>query len=206
MQTILQNKLLFGTNNPGKLKELRALLSCLPDVEGLSTEQVGIQFSVDESGSTYQANALLKAEAYSAASGLPCLADDSGLEVEALGGAPGLHSARFSPMPGAGDADRRGLLIAKLKAYAPPWIARFRAVIAIVVPGGAPFFAEGVCEGEIIAEERGQAGFGYDPIFFIPRLNKTMAELPDDLKNSLSHRARAFQEALPYLQSLFKVQ
>jgi len=131
---------------------------------------------------------------------LVTLADDSGLEVDALGGQPGLHSARYVTRPEATDADRRQLLLERLEGQPKPWRARFRCWVAVVAPDGRTQLAEGVCEGEILPEERGQNGFGYDPIFLIPELGKSMAELSMEQKNRLSHRARAVQAALPLLE------
>lgn len=194
-------KLLIATNNPGKINEIQELLQGL-DVKLVTPEQLGILLEVEESGKTYEENALLKGLAFCQASGLLTLADDSGLEVDALGGLPGLHSARFSPKPGATSADRRVLLLQKLAGISRPWKARFRCLIALVSPNGEEYLSEGVCPGEIIPEERGENGFGYDPIFFLPDLNLTMAELPMFEKNKRSHRALAVMAALPQLMDL----
>jgi XTP/dITP diphosphohydrolase len=123
------------------------------------------------------------------------MADDSGLEVEALGGSPGVHSRRFSPLPDATDADRRKLLLNALTAHARPWSARFCCSVAIATPDGKLHQAEGSCRGEIIPEERGKGGFGYDPIFLISEIGRTMAELSMAEKNQLSHRARRGRSA-----------
>jgi XTP/dITP diphosphohydrolase len=128
------------------------------------------------------------------------LGDDSGLEVDALDGLPGLHSHRFCPIPNANDADRRKYLLERLGDKPRPWTARFRATIAIALPSGEVKLATGRCEGEIIPIERGANGFGYDPIFFIPEIGYTMAELEMNKKNQLSHRARAIQNAIPILK------
>jgi XTP/dITP diphosphohydrolase len=189
-------KLLIATYNPGKLREIKSLLE-EADLELISPEQIGLKLSIAEIGSSYAENAAIKANAFATASGLLTLADDSGLEVEALGGEPGLHSARFVSKPGATDADRRRLLLERLNAIHRPWNARFRCVVAIVQPGDREKFSEGVCIGEIIPEERGQNGFGYDPIFLIPEIGKTMAELSMHEKNRLSHRAQAVQACFP---------
>ncbi|HSQ26820.1 MAG TPA: RdgB/HAM1 family non-canonical purine NTP pyrophosphatase [Anaerolineales bacterium] len=194
-------KLLLATNNHGKLKEFLALLDD-SSIELMIPSQLRLELSVDESGDTYAENAALKARAFANASGLLTLADDSGLEVDALGGQPGIRSARYSTRPGAGDADRRAYLLEKLAGRSGPWTARFRCVIAIAKPEGEIFFAEGVCPGQIILEERGEQGFGYDPIFLLPELGMTMAELPMAEKNRISHRARAVQAAIPILNSL----
>ncbi len=194
-------KLLIASTNPGKLREFQALLGDLP-VELLLPADLGIRLQVEETGSTYAENAALKARAYAAASGLVTLADDSGLEVDALDGAPGLHSARFSPLPGASDADRRALLLERLRESGrpQPWTARFRCAVAVAKPVMPPELAYGSVEGEILPEERGENGFGYDPLFFMPEQGKTMAELPEDQKNRLSHRGRAIENAIPILK------
>lgn len=194
-------KLLIGTNNPGKVRELMAILGELP-MEAVTLNDVGLELDVEETGATYAENAQLKADAFARASGLITLADDSGLEVEALGGAPGVFSARYAGH-GMDDATRRAKLKQALRGVPPPRIARFRCVVAVAQPSNRVDLFEGVCEGEIILEERGSNGFGYDPIFFMPEYGRTMAELPDDLKNQVSHRARAARAALPFLQQLF---
>ena len=199
-------QLLIASSNRGKLREIQAVLAGLP-VELVLPADLGLSIQVDETGATYAENAALKARAYCRASGLLTLADDSGLEVDALNGAPGLHSARFSLKPGASDADRRALLIHTLSGIpmlpgAPGWPAHFHCTVAIADPSGAVYFAEGRCEGFIITKERGHNGFGYDPLFFIPAEKATMAELPEERKNQISHRARALQAALPLLDSL----
>jgi len=194
-------KLLLASNNQGKLIEMRSLLADT-SFQLLLLQDVGVQLKVEESGSTYAENAALKARAGALASGLITLADDSGLEVAALGGKPGLYSARYAQKPGASDADRRAFLLQELAQQARPWPARFRCTVAIATPAGEIYFTEGECSGEIIPEERGTNGFGYDPIFFIPCLGKTMAELSTEEKNHISHRAMAMQNARPILTEL----
>ncbi len=196
------NTLLIATENQGKMRELQALLSDLP-LTLVTPSQVGLSLQVQETGQTYAENAALKAVAYAQAANLPALADDSGLEVVALDGAPGLHSARYSPKPGATDADRRAYLLQNLQGKPRPWQARFHATIAVVVPGGGVKFAEGYCPGEIIPQERGTGGFGYDPIFLLDDLGRTMAELDMDEKNRLSHRAQAVMQARQILRAVF---
>ncbi len=186
--------LLLASNNQGKLVEIQALLQNM-GFELLTPDMLGIKMQVEEDGRTYAENAARKAVAYANASGLLTLGDDSGLEVDALGGAPGLYSARFSPKTGATDADRRAYLLERLSGIPEPWTARFRCVIALAAPGGELFFTEGICPGQVISEERGQNGFGYDPIFLLTELGKTMAELNMSEKNQLSHRARAIMAA-----------
>lgn len=195
-------RLLIATENQGKMRELQALLSDLP-LALLTPSQVGLSLQVEETGQTYAENAALKAVAYARAANLPALADDSGLEVAALGGAPGLYSARYSPKPGATDADRRAYLLENLSGKPRPWRARFCATIAVTLPGGDVQFAEGFCAGEIIPEERGTDGFGYDPIFLLDELGRTMAELGLDEKNRLSHRARAVIQSREILRAIF---
>jgi len=195
------NKLLLATNNKGKLRELSAILADLP-FELLSPAEIGLELDVPEDGVTYTENATRKALAFQRASGLTCLADDSGLEVDALNGAPGLHSARYSSKPGATDSDRRTYLLKNLRGQPRPWTARFRATVAIADMHGNVQTAEGTCPGEIIPEERGTGGFGYDPIFLLPEHGLTMAELSEETKNRLSHRARAVQAAKQILLSL----
>ncbi len=196
------NKLLIATNNKGKVHEMRDLLKDI-QAELVTPADIGLTLEVDEDGKTYAENAMKKALAFAKASDLISLADDSGLEVDVLNGAPGLHSARYLPKPGATDADRRAFLLQNLKDEPRPWSARFRATIAIAIPGGNIELTEGKCEGEIVPEERGTGGFGYDPIFFIPELGRTMAELAMDEKNRLSHRALAILHAKPILKKIF---
>lgn len=195
--------LLLASNNSGKLREIHDLLKDL-SLNLVTPSQLGIFLDVEESGETYAENAALKAAAYATASGILTLADDSGLEVDILGGLPGLRSARFVPIPEATDADRRAYLLARLHGRSRPWLARFRCVIALAEPDGELYFAEGVCPGEIIPEERGQNGFGYDPIFLVSGTGSTMAELSLAEKNRLSHRASAVQSARPVLDELIR--
>ena len=189
-------KLLIATNNQGKIEELHELLDDL-GIELDTPSHLGIDLDVVEDGHTYAANAAKKATAFTRASGLISLADDSGLEVDALDGAPGLYSARYGSTGGEklSDAARRKYLLSKLLGKPRPWTAHFHATIAIAIPNGNVQLVEGVCLGEIIPEERGTGGFGYDPIFLLPELGKTMAELGMDEKNRLSHRARAVMNA-----------
>ncbi|HET7144464.1 MAG TPA: non-canonical purine NTP pyrophosphatase, partial [Anaerolineales bacterium] len=157
---------------------------------------------VEEDGRTYAENAAKKAAAFAQASGLLSLADDSGLEVDALDGAPGLYSKRYSPKPNASDADRRAYMIENLRNKPRPWTAHFHATIAIAVPNKDVHVVDGKCYGEIIPAERGSGGFGYDPIFLFPELGRTMAELEMEEKNRLSHRARAVMIAIPMLKKI----
>jgi len=194
-------KLLLATSNPGKIREYRLLLDGLGyQITTLAEE--GITEVVTESGNNYEQNARLKATAYAKLSQSTTLADDSGLEVDALNGKPGVKSARFAG-EAATDAEKISLLLAKLIGI--PWekrTARFKCVIAIASPGSNAEICYGECHGMIALEAKGENGFGYDPIFFLPEIGKTMAELPLDIKNQISHRARASQKARQVLQQL----
>jgi XTP/dITP diphosphohydrolase len=193
-------KLLLATNNPGKVGELQALMADLAGIRLITLDELGIDLEPPETASTYMDNAASKAVAFAAASGLPSLADDSGLEVAALGGAPGVHSARYAPQPGATDADRRAYLLSQLSGKPQPWPARFVSTICLALPNGQTFFANGECRGHIVSKERGSGGFGYDAIFEVEGLGRTMAELTMAEKNQLSHRARAVAQAKQILR------
>jgi len=197
----MSTKLLIATHNRGKLREYAALLANLP-LTLLSPDELGLDLDVVESGDTYADNAAFKANAYAQASGMLSLADDSGLEVAALDGAPGVRSARYAL---GDDADRvKALLRALDKAGTPQEerAARFYCVIVLATPDGRSWSAEGECAGRIIDTPRGSGGFGYDPVFFISSHGCTMAELPSDEKNRISHRARAAQAIQPILERL----
>jgi len=199
-------KLLVGTNNPGKVREYEELLSDLPGtLEITFPAQEGLALDVEESGDTFEENARIKALAYAQASGLPSLADDSGLEVDALGGAPGVHSARYAG-PASNDVDRyRKLLDALSHVPAGQRAARFRCVVALALPDGTLHTAGGTCEGEIGFAPRGEHGFGYDPVFIVAGYDgRTLAELPSDVKNEISHRARALAAIQPVLRKLLR--
>ncbi len=195
-------KLLIATNNPGKVREYEELLADLP-IEIAFPAQEGLDLDVEESGDTFEANARIKAMAFARASGRPTLADDSGLEVDALGGAPGVHSARYAG-PEADDVDRyRKLLTALADVPEGRRSARFRCVVALALPDGPVYTAEGTCEGRIGFEPRGEHGFGYDPVFVVEGYGgQTLAELPPDVKNEISHRARAVEAVRPLLEKL----
>ncbi len=182
--------LILATLNRGKARELGALLGDLPfDVRALVDYPGAL--APEENETTYRGNALLKARAASQLTGACALGDDSGLEVDALGGAPGLYSARYGG-PGLDDAGRCALLLEALHDVPDDRrTARFRCVIAIVDPAGREWVVEGVAEGRITREPRGMSGFGYDPLFYYPPLGKTFAELSDAEKSDVSHRGRA---------------
>jgi XTP/dITP diphosphohydrolase len=195
-------QLLIATNNLGKLREIRQILNT-PDfsLDCLSLTEVGIAQEIAETGDTYAANALLKAEFAARTSGLPSLGDDSGLEVDALGGRPGLYSARYAPT----QPERWTKLLSELKDV--PWekrTATFRCVVALVAPGHETQIVEGNCTGYIGFELKGSGGFGYDPLFFMPEFNCTMAELEEETKNRVSHRGRAVLKAKEILREWAK--
>ena len=196
-------KLLIATNNPGKLREYEELLAdaALP-LQLTFPAQEGIDLDVVESGETFEENAALKARAYALASGLPTLADDSGLEVDALRGAPVVRSARYAG-PGTSDADRYRKLLTALEDVPPDGrAARFRCAVAVALPGGGVETAEGRCEGHIGYEPRGEHGFGYDPVFFFPKYGLTMAQLEPAEKHRISHRGRAVEAIAPLLRQV----
>ncbi len=186
----MHRKLLLATNNQAKVREYRRLLHNLP-FEIVTLAEQGITTVVDEVGERLEENARLKATLLAAESQLLALADDSGLEVDALGGEPGRLSARYAG-EGASDKDRVNYLLSRLKGV--PWPKRsacFRCVIALATPGGEVRFCSGERRGLITFEPSGEQGFGYDPIFYLPELGKTMADLPLEIKNRVSHRGQA---------------
>jgi XTP/dITP diphosphohydrolase len=190
--------LLLATSNPHKVEEFRAIFSDLP-YRLLSLQDIQLDMDVEETGTTFRENAELKAVAYAKASGLLSLADDSGLEIDALGGAPGVYSARF----GGSDfsyPERFRLIFERLKDVpAEQRTARFHCVIMIADPSGYTKSSDGTVEGLITDPPRGPNGFGYDPILYLPDLGKTCAELDPAVKNRISHRGRAAEEARPLL-------
>jgi len=179
-------RLVIASGNAGKLREYRDLLSTA------GVELIAFDSEVDEVGESYTDNARLKAEAALAKSGLPSLGDDSGLEVETLGGFPGIRSARLGPT----QKERTAELLQRLDGVPRPWTARFVCVIALAVPGRDARFFEGECRGEVVPEWRGEAGFGYDPIFLVPGTGKTFGEMPPEEKRKYSHRAAAARALL----------
>jgi XTP/dITP diphosphohydrolase len=191
--------LVIATGNRGKYSEIAALLQGL-DALLVPLDRVGLVEVPPESGESFQENARCKAEFVARAVGRLALADDSGLEVDALGGQPGVMSARFGG-PGKTDADRNRLLLSKLEGIPPERrTARFRCVVAIADPNGLVSVVDGACEGRITLEPRGDYGFGYDPIFEVPSLGRTLAEIGSDVKNRLSHRAKAIAKARTILE------
>ena len=193
--------LVIASGNPGKIREIKAILQGV-ELEIVSAAELGVLLDVKETGSTYAENARQKAIAYQAATGQAVIADDSGLEVDALDGAPGIYSARYSTKPNATDADRRIYLLEQLKNKPLPLTAHFHCTAVLAMPDGRLFETVGRGDGEIIFEERGSGGFGYDPIFYMPDYHATMSEIPASLKNRISHRAKALLAMLPILESL----
>ena len=182
--------LLLATNNPHKVEEFRSIF--LPyDVILQTLADLGTVNDVNENGNTYFENARLKAQAYWQEGQNMVLADDSGLEVNALEGAPGIHSHRFLPDPNATSRDRCLYLLEHLKSSPRPWRASFHCEVVLLTRQGTIFTSHGVCTGQIIPEFRGENGFGYDPIFLVDGTNHTMAELDLATKNQLSHRGKA---------------
>ena len=195
------SKLLLATNNQAKVREYRSLLQNIA-FELVTLAEEGITTTVSEVGESLEENARLKATVLAAQSQLLALGDDSGLEVDALGGEPGRLSARYAGQ-GASDKDRVNYLLSRLKGV--PWqerSARFRCIIAIATPGGEVELCRGECRGFITFEPRGEQGFGYDPVFYLPELDKTMAELPLEIKNQFSHRGQAAGKVYQVLERL----
>ena len=195
-------KLLIATHNQGKVREYQQLLGHLP-LQLVSLDDIGISQDVEETGQTFAENAWLKAHTYSSLGGMLTLSDDSGLEVDALGGDPGVHSARYGGATCATDEDRINLLLANLKEV--PWeqrTARFLCFIAICRPGGVEVSVVGSVAGMIQYKPQGAEGFGYDPVFYLPSFARTIAQLPFEEKNRISHRADASYRAVAALERL----
>jgi len=198
-------RLLIATGNAGKLKEYQSLLGDL-GWQLVSPADIGLTLEVSESGRDYAENAKIKAAGFAKASGLVALADDSGLEVDALGGEPGHLSARYAG-PGADDAQRYVRLLERLRGVPPEKRgARFRCLIAVARPTGETELFEGECRGVVAEAPRGETGFGYDPIFYLPERGRTLAELPLSEKNAVSHRGAAARKARPFLEELLREQ
>lgn len=202
-----RQKLLIATHNQGKVREYRALLADLPlEVTYLDAE--GVEDEVEETGETFEENAILKAKAYAELSGLLTWADDSGLVVDALDGEPGVRSARFGAPAARSDEDRYRLLLGRLEGVPETQrAARFRCVVALSWPDGRIRTTEGACEGRIGLAPAGQHGFGYDPVFLVAEANyqQTMAELEPAIKNRISHRGRAAQQAKEVLGDMLSL-
>ena len=184
-------KLVLASKNKKKLVELNSILNQL-GIEVCSEAEAGVDIDVEETGTTFEENSLLKAEAVMKASGLPAIADDSGLCVDALQGAPGVYSARYGG-EGLDDMGRTRLLLENMRGAFGPRTAKFVSVITCCFPNGDVISARGECPGTIAFAPMGEGGFGYDPVFFVPHLKKTFAQLTAEEKNAISHRGKALE-------------
>jgi len=184
-------KFVIASNNKKKIREMKDILSSL-DIEAVSMADAGVFADPDESGETFEENALIKARTVMERSGLPAIADDSGLSVDALSGAPGVHSARYAE---GTDADRTRKLLSNMRGVKKEDRgAKFVSAIACAFPDGDFFICRGECEGEILFGMQGEGGFGYDPVFFVPEYRMTFAQMPAEVKNKISHRAKAMEK------------
>ena len=193
-------KLILASNNANKLKEFRSLVADL-DIELLSQKEAGCDFEVEETGTTFEENAYLKASAVTEATGIAAVADDSGLCVDALGGEPGIYSARYGLGHAASDEERYRYLLQKMEGVEDR-SARFVCCICCTFPDGSVIRSRGECEGEILLAPKGQNGFGYDPVFHPLCLDKSMAELSPEEKNAISHRGTALRALIEELRKL----
>ena len=194
-------KLVLASKNKKKIAEMNAILNSL-GVEVCSQAEAGVDLEVEETGTTFEENSLLKAKAVMQASGMPAIADDSGLCVDALGGAPGVYSARYGG-EGLDDVGRYQLLLENMKGQSPR-TCRFVSVITCCFPDGEVITARGECEGTLAFAPMGEGGFGYDPIFYVPALKKTFAQLSAEEKNAMSHRGKALEIFKEKLEEHFK--
>ena len=194
-------RIILATQNKGKIRELQELLAD-EEIEVLSLQDIKDWEEVEENGETFADNASLKAKAAVKKTGLIALADDSGLEVDALDGAPGVYSARFAGEPKDDERNNDKLLALLENVPDEQRTGRFRCALVVATPQGDEYLTEGTVEGKILRQRRGTRGFGYDPLFSIPDFGRTMAELSLPQKNKLSHRAQAFRKAVPILQNL----
>ncbi|KAA3663824.1 MAG: XTP/dITP diphosphatase [Chloroflexi bacterium] len=198
----MTNQILVATHNQGKLVEFAEMFNDL-DIEWLSLDDIAVTTDVEETGTTFRENAILKATSYAKETGLLTLADDSGLQVDALDGAPGVYTARYGGK-GLSHEERYQYLLQNIKNVS--WedrTARFRAVIVISTPDGEVLAEEaGVCEGMIALEPAGDGGFGYDPVFFLPEREQTMAQVGTAVKHQISHRGQAVKKIAPRLREI----
>ena len=197
----MSEKFVLATHNPGKLKEMGAILAQF-GVEVVSPRDLGLTVDVEETGTTFAENAMLKAKAICAAAKLPAIADDSGLCVDALNGGPGVYSARYGG-EGLDDKGRYMLLLNSLRGQSTR-TAHFTCAIACAFPNGDPLTAEGRCDGTIAYAPMGEGGFGYDPVFFVPELKKTFGQLTAEEKSAISHRGRALESFIGKLETYLK--
>ena len=194
-------KFVLATHNPGKIQEMQAILSQL-GVEVVSPAELGVDVDVEETGETFAENAMLKAKAICAAAGLPAIADDSGLCVDALNGGPGVYSARYGG-EGLDDAGRTALLLQNMRGQTTR-AAHFACAIACVFPDGKTLTAEGRCDGAVAFAPMGTGGFGYDPVFLVPEKGKTFSQLTEAEKNEISHRGKALRDFAGKLETYLK--
>ena len=197
----MSEKFVLATHNPGKLKEMGAILAQF-GVEVVSPRDLGLTVDVEETGTTFAENAMLKAKAICAAAKLPAIADDSGLCVDALNGGPGVYSARYG-VEGLDDKGRYMLLLNSLRGQSTR-TAHFTCAIACAFPNGDTLTAEGRCDGTIAYAPMGEGGFGYDPVFFVPELKKTFGQLTAEEKSAISHRGRALESFIGKLETYLK--
>lgn len=194
-------KLLLATGNQGKIAEIKEILKELP-IEFVTMKELNIKISPEENGATFEENALIKARELCSVAGIAALADDSGLCVDALHGAPGIYSARYSG-EGAADEENTRLLLENLKDVAQDnRKAHFACVSAIVFPNGEEMTAQGICDGVITIQPIGENGFGYDPVFLVPSLGLTFSQMPEDVKNKISHRAKSLQVLMEKMKNI----
>lgn len=194
---------IVATKNAHKVKEMAALLSDIPDLKLITMTEAGIDADIEENGTTFEENALIKARTVCKLSGKPSLADDSGLSVDALLDAPGIYSARYASVDGENASDEKNIekLLRELSAIpSGERTARFVSALALVFPDGREYVTKGICEGHITREARGNGGFGYDPVFFCPQFGKTFGEMSEEEKNSVSHRNRSVLQMRPHLR------
>lgn len=193
-------KIVAATGNKGKLKEIQEILS---DFEIVSMKDLGISIDIEENGETFKENAYIKALAISKITNLPVISDDSGLSVDALSGRPGIYTARFAGENATDDENIEKLLFELKNVASDKRTARFVSVVCLVMPDGKAYYGEGACAGIIIDEKRGENGFGYDPVFYVPEFKRTFAELSPDEKNSISHRKKALDDLKEKIKDVF---
>ncbi|MBR5528677.1 MAG: XTP/dITP diphosphatase [Clostridia bacterium] len=201
----MKNTIIVATGNAHKVTEMAAILDGVRDIELVTMRDAGVTGDIEENGTTFEENAKIKARTVAALTGKPAIADDSGLSVDALGGAPGIYSARYASVDGGNASDQANIdkLLEDMKLIpSGERTARFVSAIALVFPDGREYCTVGVCEGVITCEMRGNGGFGYDPIFYCTAMAKTFGELSAEEKNSISHRNRALEQLKVILRDI----
>ena len=194
---------IVATKNAHKVEEMAALLSDIPNLSLIPMTDAGVTAEIEENGTTFEENALIKARTVCSLTKKPSLADDSGLSVDALFGAPGIYSARYASENGENASDEKNIekLLRELASIpSGERTARFVSALALVFPDGREYVTKGICEGHITSEVRGNGGFGYDPVFFCPQFGKTFGELSAEEKNSISHRRSSILQMKPHLR------